>query len=91
MLEIWFATQGRNVTDFVVKLEAFVDGEYREVVRFDSGHDHPHRDTLDWAGTTIRKRWERTGITFNQALDEAISDIQVNWERYIEDYLRNRP
>lgn len=91
MLEVWFATEGSVVTEFVVKLEAFIDDEYREVVRYDSAHGRPHRDTLNWFGRTIHKRWNPVGTTNNQALTRAIDDITKNWEQYIESFVRRKP
>ena len=79
-LEVWYRTDGSNVLAFVVKLEAHIDGVYREVVRFDSAHGRPHRDTLDWFGNTVRKRWSPVGATNNLALTDAIGDIELNWE-----------
>jgi hypothetical protein len=92
MLEVWFAAEGAEVTAFAVKLEAFIEGKHREIVRYDTGHGRPHRDVLDWQGKPIhpRKRWAPLGTTNNQALTDAIDDITENWERYIDAFMRRR-
>lgn len=88
---MWFRTDGSTVMAFVVKLEAHIDGVYREVLRFDSAHGRSHRDTLDWLGKTVRKRWSPVGTTNNEALTDAIADVELHWERYIGDFLRRKP
>jgi hypothetical protein len=82
---------GRTVVDFVVQYEAYIDEEYRPLVRYDGRHDRPHRDLLDWNGETIEKRWATTGTTNNEALTDAIDDIRRNWEEYLDGFLRRRP
>jgi hypothetical protein len=89
-MRVWFTTEGWPVLDFTVQYEAYIEGQHRPVVRYDC-HNGPHRDLLDWAGNTIDKRFMRTGIIYNQALNEAIADIVTNWERYRDDFLRRRP
>ena len=91
MLEVWFVTDGPTVNGFVVKLETVIDGRYREVIRFDGAHGRPHRDTLNWHGRVVHKRWAPIGTTYNQALTDAIDDITENWERYINAFLKRRP
>ena len=91
MQEVWFVTDGPVVKAFVVKLEALIDGEYHEVVRFDGAHGRPHRDTLDWYGKVIHKQWAPIGTTNNQALTNARRDIRENADRYVDAFLRRRP
>lgn len=83
--------QGKTVVDFVIQYEAFIDGRYRPVVRYDGSHGTPHRDTLDWDDETIKKDWDLEATTHNDAVTEAIDDIQANWERYLDGFLRRRP
>ncbi len=60
------------------------------VIRFDTAHGRPHRDELDARGQTIEggKQWFAPHVTFNQALNDAIDDIERNWRRYRERFLR---
>jgi hypothetical protein len=71
---------------FTVQYEARVDGRWRPVVRYDSSHDTPHRDTLDGDGRVIDKLWLPT-LPLKQALDYARDDLKANWSRYRADYL----
>ena len=89
-IRVRILAQGKEVLDFTVQYESFIDGEHRPVVRYDC-HLGPHRDTLDWNGETIIKDYMPIGISYNQALQEAIHDLQGNWERYREDFFRRRP
>ena len=79
------------MVDFVVQYEAFIDGQYRPVVRYDGSHGRPHLDVLDWDGESIEKHWAQPGTTNNQALTEAINDIDSNSDRYLAEYLQRRP
>jgi hypothetical protein len=89
-IRVRIAREGKPVLDFTVQYEAYIDGEHRPVVRFDC-HLGPHRDTLDWDGETIAKQRMAAGISYDQALNDAIADIEANWERYRSDFLRRRP
>ena len=80
-----------RIGDFVVQYEALIDGEFHPVVRYDGSHGHPHRDTLDWSGATIDKRWAAEGTSMSHALAEGIRDIRSNWEYYRDEFLRRRP
>lgn len=90
VIRVRFVRQAKTVVDFVVQLEAYIDGEYRRVVRYDGSHGRPHRDILDWEGRTIEKRWAPAGTTYSRALTEAIRDLVSNSDRYIAEYLRRR-
>jgi hypothetical protein len=79
-----------QVLDFTVQYEALIDGAHRPVVRYDC-HNGPHRDTLDWYGITIDKRFMPEGIGCGQALNDAIDDVEANYGRYRDAFLRRRP
>lgn len=89
-IRVWIVTDGHDVQDFTVQYEPYIEGEHRPVVRYDC-HMGPHRDLLDWDGETIDKRPMPQGVTYNQALDDALADIEDHWERYRDDFLRRRP
>jgi hypothetical protein len=90
-IRVRIVRQGKTFVDFVIQYEAFIDGRYRPVVRYDGSHGTPHRDTLDWDDETIKKDWDLEATTHNDAVTEAIDDIQANWERYLDGFLRRRP
>lgn len=82
--------EGKNVVDFVVQLEAYIDDRFRPIIRYNGSHGHPHRDTLDWNGETIEKRWAPPGTTNSHVVTEAIKEVSANAERYIAEFLRRR-
>jgi len=82
---VYFKTIKGEVTDFVVKLLSMFDDEWHEILRYDSGHDCPHKDILDINGEVIRKVWYDF-LDNGQALTMAITDIKDNFEFYRERY-----
>jgi len=91
MIRVRMVREGKTVVDYLAQFETLIDGEYYPVIRYDSRHGHPHRDTLDWTGETIDKRWAPAVTTYNRALTDALDDIEANQERYREQFLRRRP
>ena len=74
-----------KVTTFAVKLLALIRGEWHEILRYDSGHDCPHKDILDIDGAVVRKVWYDF-LDNGQALTMAITDIKDNHDFYKERY-----
>jgi hypothetical protein len=54
---VYFKTTKGDVSEFVVKLLTLFEGEWHEVIRYDSGHGCPHKDILNINGEVIRKVW----------------------------------
>jgi len=82
-IHVFFETASGIIINFVVKLVIKYKNKYYEVVRFDTAHDCPHKDTLDEKGNIIRKTWFEF-LDNKQALDLAIKDLKDNHEIYIE-------
>ncbi len=82
---VYFETSKGDVTEFVVKLLSVLEGEWHEILRYDSGHDCPHKDILNIDGEVIRKVWYDF-LDNGQALTMAITDIKDNFQFYIERY-----
>ena len=83
------AEQG-HVIDFTVLYLTTIGDVLFPVMRYDTAHGDPHRDTLEWDGHVIDKYWmPRTprGV----ALDEAIREVKSAWESMLADFLRRRP
>ena len=78
-------TEKGYVTEFVVKLLSVFEGEWHEILRYDSGHGCPHKDILNTDGKVIRKIWYDF-LDNGQALTMAITDIKDNFEFYKERY-----
>ncbi len=82
-LGVRFTTDGRDVVAFMVQqYEAFVDGDWRRVVRYDTAHEQLHRHHFDAAGNEVYKRWLGTTPPYNEALTAALDDLEQNWPRY---------
>lgn len=84
---VYFRTEKGEVKEFVVKLLCESDGKYHEILRYDSGHECPHKDILSIHGEVIRKVWYDF-LDNGQALTMAITDIRDNYEFYRERYLK---
>lgn len=80
-----FSTSDGTVAEFVVKLLYSDKRGWQEILRYDNGHDCPHKDILDLEGNVIRKVWYDF-LDNGQALTMAIADIKDNYEVYIERY-----
>ncbi|MDQ3541927.1 MAG: hypothetical protein M3440_14705 [Chloroflexota bacterium] len=76
-----FRQEGNHITEFLVH------SEWLAVVRYDSAHGRPHKDTLDRWGREIDKEW--LPGTFNQGLTLAQQDLRLNWERYLSDFMED--
>jgi hypothetical protein len=86
-LQVEFLTVRGRVVSFVVRLmwRCSDQDQWFNVVRFDTAHGVPHRDLLNRHGRVVRKDW-LTGLTFEQALTRAKSDLMQNYEAYIEGF-----
>ena len=71
------------VINYVVKLVIRVDEKYYEIIRFDSAHGCPHKDTIDDKEEVVRKTWFES-LDNMQGLDMAVKDLKDNYELYIE-------
>ncbi|MBI4699045.1 MAG: hypothetical protein HY758_09130 [Nitrospirae bacterium] len=80
---VYFKTDKGEVTEFAVKLLSLFEGKWYEIIRYDSGHDCPHKDILNTDGEVTRKVWYDF-LDNGQALTMAITDIKDNFEFYKE-------
>ena len=85
IIYVYFRTIKGEVTDFAVKLLAHCEDKWHEILRYDSGHDCPHKDILSTDGKVIRKVWYDF-LDNTQALTMAITDIKENCEFYKQRY-----
>jgi len=81
----YHSTQKGKIFKFMVQLEVKVEGQWREVVRYDCAHRYTHRDSYNLRG---RHRKENLNLSFEDALDLADDDIDENWEIYKDYFLR---
>ena len=73
------------MTEFIVKMISCFEGTWHEIIKYDSGHDCPHKDILNVNGDVIRKIWYDF-LDNRQALTIAITDLKDNFEFYKESY-----
>jgi len=82
-IHVYFETLNGLVISYVVKLLIRIDKRYYEIIRFDSAHGCPHKDTINEKGEVVRKTWFES-LDNQQGLDMAVKDIKDNYELYIE-------
>ena len=67
-------------TIFRVQYEAFIDGEWRPIVRYDTGHGFPHRALLRHGRP--EERTEYPGRSHAEVLTLGQEDIKRNWRTF---------
>jgi len=85
VVSVYFSTKGREVTEFVAKLQFEHGGERMEVIRYDAAHGGPHKDVLRPDGRkdqVISLKY----LDNNQALTFALDDLHEHWQCYMERY-----
>ncbi len=82
-----FITEKGKVIGFVVRLQAYIDGQWCEIRRYDTAHGTPHIDVLNWRGKTIEKIW-LPHSTVDEALTFAQKDIKLNFKTYIKRFVK---
>ncbi len=81
-------TEQGKVTRFVVQYETFVEGAWSPVIRYDTAHGFPHLDRIRPDGTV--EKISLLTKDLGEALTFADQDIDENWERYKEAYLKGK-
>jgi len=74
-----------KVKRFTIQYEIFIQEKWSAVTRFDTFHNAVHRDLVSPDGTVI-KRWYFQ-LDFDEGLNFAYNDIEINWEKYREWYI----
>lgn len=80
-LRVHFLTEnGKVIAILVVQYEAFINGEWCAIVRYDEAHGFFHRDLLSPSGrqTKTPEPAEAKELALTQALD----DVKRNWRSY---------
>jgi hypothetical protein len=78
-------TEKDKVKHFVVQLEVEVNGEWKVAVRYDCSHGFSHLDKYDITGTQTK---QGLGLSFESALTYGEWDINKNWLKYKEEFLK---
>ena len=85
-LRVSVVTDKGRVTRFMVQLEILLADDWSPVARYDTHHGFAHLDILHRHGTTDKIRM--VAKDFNEALHFAFADLVMNWERYVETYMK---
>ena len=91
VLRIRFVRDGKPIIRFTVQYEAQIEDTTRRIVRYDTADGSPHRDLLDWDGSTRHSDPISVYGDYADAMRYAIRDLETNWERYRYEFLRRRP
>ncbi len=84
-LRVRFITErGQVVSIVVVQYEAYINGEWWAIVRFDEAHGFFHRDVMSLAGDT--EKVAQPARDKGLALTEAIDHIRKFWRTYRQAY-----
>lgn len=80
-LRVAFFTEDGEVTSIqIVQYEAFIDGRWHPIVRFDEVHGYFHRDILSPDG--VQEKITRSASDKGIALNESIDEIKRHWQTY---------
>lgn len=84
-MTVRFVTDGRDVLEFAVQYDAFIEDKWHQIVRYDNAHGTAHRHVYYPDGTA--KRFVMGETDNNGALTEAQDYVKENFitmrERYI--------
>jgi len=77
---LFCVTEKGAVTIFCVQYEAFIQGQWHPIVRYDTAHGFPHRDQLH--PNRPQDKTEYIGRTNAEVLTLGQEDIKRNWHVY---------
>lgn len=77
-------TEKGQVKRFVVQYEAYIEGKWRAIVRYDTAHGYFHRDIIHPDRSTSKT--EFSAVEFAEAFTQAELDVKINWSRYRQKY-----
>lgn len=69
-----------QIVRFCVQYEAWIQDEWRPIVRYDTAHGYPHRDLL-YPDRSQDKR-EFRGYKAEEVLTLGERDLKTNWQHY---------
>lgn len=84
-LRVNFITEhGQVKSIIVIQYEAYIDGEWRVILRFDEAHGFFHRDVMSPTGE--QEKFVEPDSDKGLALTQAIADIKRFWHSYRKAY-----
>ena len=75
-----------KILEFVEQYETLFQEKWLAVVRYDTAHGFAHKDILRPSGRAVKIRLAETN--YNEAMTLAIKDLQANWPRYKQNFLK---
>jgi hypothetical protein len=69
-----------KIVEFRIQYEAFIDGQWHPVLRYDTAHGQPHRDILHADGTQTKEVYP--GYSNAEVLTLGQRDVIENWQVY---------
>lgn len=87
VLRVRFTKDRGSILRFVVQLEAFLEGTWTPITRYDTAHGYVHRDDLKPDGTQI-KTPPMTFAHYQDAFNYALRDLRTNYQMYVERYIK---
>lgn len=81
---LYCRTEKGQVIIFRVQYEAFLDGEWRPIVRYDTAHGFPHRDVLRHNRPAEKTTYP--GHSSADVLSLGQEDIKRHWQTYRKQY-----
>ena len=79
-LRVKAAKDKGRIVSFVVQYEAFIRGQWRAVVRYDTAHRFAHRDVLHPDGSVAKQPLNFQSL--NLAFTFAVQDLKSLWRWY---------
>ncbi len=75
-----------KVIEFMIQLETMIKDKWYPVIRYDTKHGFAHKDIIHFDG---RKEKYNLGMSnYNIGITFAEQDLKSNWEKYIEEFLK---
>ncbi len=92
-LRVHFISEhGQIKAIFVIQYEAYIDGKWHPIIRFDEAHGFFHKDVMSPSGE--KEKIAASGSDKGLALTQAIADIKNQWrfyrQRYEDKYYGNK-
>lgn len=87
LLRIRYQKERGRILLFTVQLEAYLNGIWEPITRYDTAHRFVHRDDLKPDGSQIKSP-PMAFAGYEEALNYAIQDLRLNSRWYIERYLQ---
>ena len=85
-LRVKLKTEKGELVDVVYQYEAYIENEWRQIVRYDCAHGFFHRDIINPNGTK-----EKNAIAIDNLKSASLyaeQDLKDRWEWYKERYIK---